>query len=192
MIHRPTAEAVAPWNACKATIREQRGAALGKVLATFVQIRQVGDESTPRLTLARREVLHPCHKRLVGEVNHRGERGGIHGSCIPSGCRTPQECPGCAATAPALPRSLGPAGAALGRFWHTTEASTPDSSRPCRSRSKTCQAPRSCDENVLLDATRSGPSCKGCLDPGMWDYWWALEDLNLRPPLRQRGALPLS
>jgi len=100
VIHRPTADAVPPWNACKATIREQRGAALGKVLATFVQIRQVGDESTPRLTLARREVLHPCHKRLVGEVNHRGERGGIHGSCIPSGCRTPQECPGCAATAP--------------------------------------------------------------------------------------------
>jgi len=84
------------------TIREQRGAALGKVQATFVQLRQVGDESTRRLAFACREVFHPRHKRLVGEVNHRGERGGIHGPCIPSGFRTPQECPGCEATAPAL------------------------------------------------------------------------------------------
>src|SRR3990170_3093953 len=72
------------------------------------------------------------------------------------------------------PLSLGPPVPALGRFWYATGPSTRDSSRTGRSRSKTCQVPRSCDENVLLDATRSGPSCEGCLDPEMWDYWWTL------------------
>src|SRR3972149_2044961 len=66
---------------------------------------------------------------------------------------------------------------------YTTEPSTHASSRPCRSQQKACQVPRSCDENVLLDATRSGPSCKECLDPEMWDYWWNLDQRDLRTAL---------
>ena len=39
---------------------------------------------------------------------------------------------------------------------------------------------RICDNDVIENArTRSG-------------QWWALQDLNLRPPSRQDGALPLS
>ena len=87
------------------------------------------------------------------------------------------------------PLSLGASVPALGRFWYTAEPSTHDSSRTCRSREKACQVPLSCDENVLLDATRSGPSCQECLDPGMWDYWWALVDSNHGPRPYQGRAL---
>ena len=145
------------------TIREQRRAAFGEVQAPCVQLRQVGDEHSRRLALARGEGFHPGHQRLVGEASHGGEHMGIHGPCIPSGFRTPQERPGCQSDRSGASTSLESAGAALGRFWHTTAPSTHDSSRAGRSRSKTRQVPRSCDENGLVGATRSGPSCEANL-----------------------------